>query len=214
MRIVDGRWQFRVQRPAASALDVTLAIPGRHNVLNALAAIAVATDEGVEDQAIVEGLRQFSGVGRRFQVTEPVSLAGSEFAVVDDYGHHPTEVEAVISTAREVWPERRLVMCYQPHRYTRTRDLYDDFVRVLSAVDVLVCLEVYAAGEAPIAGADGKALCQGIRQRANLIPIYAEDPAEALKVLEDVVEADDVVLVQGAGNVNVISNVLTEADDG
>lgn len=214
VRIVDGRWQFRVNRPGSPALEVTLAIPGRHNVLNALAAIAVATDEGIEDQAIIEGLGGFSGVGRRFQISEPVSLAGREFAVVDDYGHHPTEVEAVIGTARDMWPERRLVMCYQPHRYSRTRDLYDDFVRVLSAVDVLVCLEVYAAGEAPIAGADAKALCQGIRQRANLIPIYAEDPADALKVLEDVVEADDVVLVQGAGNVNVISNVLTGVADG
>lgn len=214
VRIVDGRWQFRVNRPAAAALDVTLAIPGRHNVLNALAAVAVATDEGLADAAIVEGLREFSGVGRRFQISEPVSLAGKEFAVVDDYGHHPTEVEAVIATARDMWPERRLVMCYQPHRYTRTRDLYDDFVRVLSGVDVLVCLEVYAAGEAPIAGADAKALCQGIRQRANLIPIYAEDPAAALEVLQDVVEPGDVVLVQGAGNVNGISNVLTGVSDG
>ena len=214
VRIVDGRWRFHVNRPDASALEVTLAIPGRHNVLNALAAIAVATDEGIEDQAIIEGLGEFSGVGRRFQISEPVSLAGREFAVVDDYGHHPTEVEAVIRTARDMWPERRLVMCYQPHRYTRTRDLYDDFVRVLSAVDVLVCLEVYAAGETAIAGADAKALCQGIRQRANLIPIHAEDPADALKVLEDLVEADDVVLIQGAGNVNVISNVLTGVADG
>ena len=179
-----------------------------------MAAVAVATDEGLADAAIVEGLREFSGVGRRFQISEPVSLAGKEFAVVDDYGHHPTEVEAVIATARDMWPERRLVMCYQPHRYTRTRDLYDDFVRVLSGVDVLVCLEVYAAGEAPIAGADAKALCQGIRQRANLIPIYAEDPAAALEVLQDVVEPGDVVLVQGAGNVNGISNVLTGVSDG
>ncbi len=216
VRIEAGRWRFSVNRPEASPLEVTLAIPGRHNVLNALAAVAVATDEGLEDAAIVEGLREFSGVGRRFQISEPVCLEGGSaaFTVVDDYGHHPTEVEAVIATARDMWPERRLVMCYQPHRYTRTRDLYDDFVRVLSGVDVLVCLEVYAAGEAPIAGADAKALCQGIRQRANLIPIHAEDPADALKVLQDVVEEGDVVLVQGAGNVNGISNVLTGVSDG
>ncbi len=213
VRISEGRWQFRVNRPEAEALDVTLAIPGRHNVLNALAAIAVATDEGLEDEAIIEGLREFSGVGRRFQISEPVSLDGKTFAVVDDYGHHPTEVEAVIDTARDMWPKRRLVMCYQPHRYTRTRDLYDDFVRVLSGVDVLVCLEVYAAGESPIPGADARAICQGIRQRANLIPMYAEDPADALDVLKDVLEAGDVVLVQGAGNVNVISNVLTGVTD-
>jgi UDP-N-acetylmuramate--alanine ligase len=214
VRIVDGRWQFRVNRPEASPLDVTLAIPGRHNVLNALAAVAVATDEGLDDGAIVAGLREFSGVGRRFQISDPVHLNGVDFAVVDDYGHHPTEVEAVIRTARDIWPDRRLVMCYQPHRYTRTRDLYDDFVRVLSAVDVLVCLEVYAAGEDPIAGADGKALCQGIRQRASLIPMFAEDPDEALGILADVVETGDVVLVQGAGNVNRISGVLTGVSDG
>ncbi len=214
IRIVDGRWHFRVCRPDASTLDIELAIPGRHNVLNALAAVAVASDEGLPDQAIVTGLAGFSGVGRRFQITEPVELNGTSFAVVDDYGHHPTEVEAVISTARELWPDRRLVMCYQPHRYTRTRDLYDDFVRVLSGVDVLICLEVYAAGEAPIPGADSKALCQGIRQRANLIPMFAEDPDEALGVLADVVETTDVVLVQGAGNVNRISNVLAGQADG
>lgn len=214
VRISDGRWQFQVNRPEASSLDVTLAIPGRHNVLNALAAVVIATDEGLPDEAILDGLRGFSGVGRRFQINEPVSIEGKEFTVVDDYGHHPTEVEAVIATARDMWPERRLVMCYQPHRYTRTRDLYDDFVRVLSAVDVLVCLETYPAGEVPIAGADTKALCQGIRQRANVIPIYAQDPTGALDVLRDVVEPGDVVIVQGAGNVNGISNVLTAVSDG
>lgn len=216
VRIDNGRWQFRVNRPEAPALEVTLAIPGRHNVLNALAAVAVATDEGLDDDAIIAGLREFSGVGRRFQVSESVRLEAekSTFTVVDDYGHHPTEVEAVIATARDMWPERRLVMCYQPHRYTRTRDLYDDFVRVLSGVDVLVCLEVYAAGESPIAGADAKALCQGIRQRANLIPMYAEDPQAALVVLKDVLEDGDVVLVQGAGNVNAISNAMTGVSDG
>lgn len=212
--IEGGRWSFQVSRPDSPSLDVTLAIPGRHNVLNALAAIAVATDEGVADAAIVQGLREFSGVGRRFQISDPVSLVDRAFTLVDDYGHHPTEVEAVIATARDMWPDRRLVMFYQPHRYSRTRDLYDDFVRVLSNVDVLVCLEVYSAGESPIPGADGKALCQGIRARANLIPIFAEDPDEALKILEDIVEPDDVVLVQGAGNVNRISNALTGVVDG
>ncbi len=209
VRVEEGLWRFRACRPAAAALDVTLAVPGRHNVLNALAAIAVATDEGVGDEAILEGLSGFSGVGRRFQVSEPVTLAGKAFTLVDDYGHHPTEVEAVLRTAREMWPDRRLVMLYQPHRYTRTRDLYDDFARVLSTVDVLVCLEVYAAGEEPIAGADGRALCQGIRQRANLIPVFAETPEEALQLLAGLVEPDDVVLVQGAGNVNRISTELT-----
>ncbi|MGD8416087.1 MAG: UDP-N-acetylmuramate--L-alanine ligase [Pseudomonadales bacterium] len=214
VRIEDQRWRFRASRARGAPLDVTLAVPGRHNVLNALAAIAVATDEGIADEAIIEGLAGFRGVGRRFQISEEVHLAGKTFTVVDDYGHHPTEVEAVIETARAMWPDRRLVMLYQPHRYTRTRDLYDDFVRVLSGVDTLVCLEVYAAGESPIPGADGKALCQGIRQRANLIPVYAEDSAEALGILEDVVTTGDVVLVQGAGNVNQISSELTGKADG
>jgi UDP-N-acetylmuramate--alanine ligase len=214
IRVDSGRWRFVVDRPAGPELAVTLAIPGRHNVLNALAAIAVATDEGIADAAIVKGLGEFSGVGRRFQISDAVQVAGRTITLVDDYGHHPTEVDAVIETAREMWPDRRLVMFYQPHRFTRTRDLYDDFVRVLSAMDALVVLEVYAAGEEPIAGADGKSLCQGIRQRANLIPVFAEDPDEAIGILNDMVLDDDVVLVQGAGNVNRISNVLTGVPDG
>jgi UDP-N-acetylmuramate--alanine ligase len=214
MRIEDGRWCFRVERPAHAELEVALAIPGRHNVLNALAAIAVATDEEVDDAAIIQGLRDFRGVGRRFQVSAEVRVSGKAITLVDDYGHHPTEVNAVIETARDIWPDRRLVMAYQPHRFTRTRDLYDDFVRVLSGVDALVVLEVYAAGEARIPGSDGKALCQGIRQRANIIPVFAEDPEEALAILNDIAEDGDVVLVQGAGNVNRISNVLSGAGDG
>jgi len=213
VRIEGGRWQFRVSRPERETLQVNLAIPGRHNVLNALAAITVATDEGIEDSAIVDGLAGFSGVGRRFQISDPVTLSGRTFSVVDDYGHHPTEVEAVIATARDMWPQKRLLMLYQPHRYTRTRDLYDDFVRVLSAVDALVVLEVYPAGETAIPGSDGKSLCQGIRQRANIIPVFAEDPDEALAILAGIVEEDDVVLVQGAGNVNRISNALTGRHD-
>jgi UDP-N-acetylmuramate--alanine ligase len=214
MRVESGRWRFRAERPQQPPLDITLAIPGRHNVLNALAAIAVATDESVADDAIVSGLEGFAGVGRRFQISDNVTIDGTSFTLVDDYGHHPTEVEAVIATARAMWPDRRLVMLYQPHRYTRTRDLFDDFVRVLSQVDMLVCLEVYAAGEPPIPGADGRSLCQGIRQRAGLIPVHAEDPEDALNALSTIVESGDVVLVQGAGNVNRISIQLTGAVDG
>lgn len=213
VRVESGRWRFDVMRPSGGPLDVTLTIPGKHNVLNALAAIAVATDEGIDDEAILQGLGEFRGVGRRFQIATGIEVAGKTVTLVDDYGHHPTEVDAVIETARDLWPDRRLVMLYQPHRFTRTRDLYDDFVRVLSGVDALVVLEVYSAGETPIPGADGKALCGGIRQRANLIPVFAEDPQEALAILGGLVEDDDVVLVQGAGNVNRVSNVLTGADD-
>ena len=216
-RSCDGRWHFRVRSgrtvQRVSDIDAGNPRPPQRSATPWRQSLSPRT-KGSTDEAIVTGLAGFSGVGRRFQITEPVDLDGKQFAVVDDYGHHPTEVEAVISTARDMWPQRRLVMCYQPHRYTRTRDLYDDFVRVLSAVDVLICLEVYAAGEAPIAGADGKALCQGIRQRANLIPMFVEDPDEALRVLADVVEPGDVVLVQGAGNVNRISNVLGGQADG
>jgi len=212
----EGRtWRFRVCRPAPQGeLPVTLALPGRHNVLNALAAIAIASDEGLPDEAILEGLATFSGVGRRFQITDGVPVGDARVTLVDDYGHHPTEVARVVETARSVWPDRRLVMAYQPHRYSRTRDLYDDFVRVLSELDVLVLLEVYGAGEEPIAGADGKALAQGVRQRGAVNPIFAESPDGALELLPGLVRDDDVVLVQGAGSVNQISNVLAAAAAG
>jgi UDP-N-acetylmuramate--alanine ligase len=192
---------------------VRINLPGHHNVMNALAAIAVATEEGIDDAAILTGLNAFAGVGRRFQVSETVTVDDMPVALVDDYGHHPTEVEAVIQTAREVWPERRLAMVYQPHRYSRTQDLFDDFVRVLSAVDALLLLDVYAAGESRIDGADSKALAQAIRQRGQLSPIYAKDANEAFDLLPNFVAAEDVLLVQGAGNVNIISNRLTGDDD-
>jgi UDP-N-acetylmuramate--alanine ligase len=203
------RWRFVARRPAGHGdLEIELGIPGAHNVQNAMAAIAVATEEGLPDRAIVEALRGFSGVGRRFQVFDDVEVDGAAVTLVDDYGHHPTEVAKVIETARSVWPDRRVVMVYQPHRYTRTHDLYDDFVRVLSHVDLLVLLDVYAAGEDPIPGADGRALAQGIRQRGALNPVYAATPGEALAVLPGLVRDGDVLLVQGAGNVNQISIVL------
>jgi UDP-N-acetylmuramate--alanine ligase len=208
--VVDGPvWQFVVKRPEGFAdLEISLAVPGEHNILNALAAIAVATDEGLPDDAIVAGLAGFAGVDRRFQVFADTRVGTSQVTLVDDYGHHPTEVAAVIETARRVWPGRRLVMAYQPHRYSRTRDLYDDFVKVLSEVDALVLLDVYAAGEEPIPGADAKALCQGLRQRGSVNPTFAEDPQEALEVLCEIVRDDDILLVQGAGNVNQISLTL------
>jgi UDP-N-acetylmuramate--alanine ligase len=204
-------WRFTAQRgELGRPLQVSIKLPGHHNVLNALAAIAVATEEGIEDSAIVDGLGAFEGVGRRFQVTESVRIASASFSLVDDYGHHPTEVDAVIKTAREVWPDRRLAMIYQPHRYSRTKDLFDDFVRVLSGVDALVLLDVYAAGEERIDSADSKALAQAIRQRGQVNPVYAKDSAEALQLLPNFIAAQDVLLVQGAGNVSTISNTLTD----
>ena len=198
---------FTVTRPDRAPLDIQLGVPGRHNVLNALAAIAIATDEGLADEAIVGGLKRFGGVERRFQISDPIDV-GCPVTLVDDYGHHPTEVGAVIETARALWPERRLVMVYQPHRFTRTRDLFEDFVRVLSSVDGLMLLDVYAAGEAPIAGADSRALSQAIRQRGDTSPVFATDPQEALALLEAFCQPNDVLIVQGAGNVSSVSNEL------
>lgn len=208
-------WKFRAERPAGhTPLDVVINLPGSHNVLNALAAIAVATEEGVSDAAILSGLKAFSGVGRRFDVADGIVIAGKRITVVDDYGHHPTEVAMVIEAARKVWPHRRLVMIYQPHRFTRTHDLYDDFTKVLSTVDKLVLLEVYSAGEDYIAGADSHALSQGIRERGTINPIYAQSPAEAHDLLPNIVEEGDVLIVQGAGNVNQLSKRLRGDHEG
>lgn len=200
---------FIVSRPAnRDDIDVTINLPGEHNILNAAAAIAVATDEGISDQAIKTGLKNFQGVGRRFQRYGDFSFGGGDqetVALVDDYGHHPTEVEASIDAVRQAWPDRRLVMVYQPHRYTRTKDLYEDFVRVLSTVDSLLLLEVYSAGEDPIAGADSRSLCGSIRSRGQIDPVFVEGIDSVASVLGGVIRPGDVVLTQGAGNVGSIA---------
>ena len=167
-----GQANFTVIRPEREPLKVTLNLTGNHNVLNALAAIAVATDEGIDDDAIVTALASFGGIGRRFEVLGDFKTSVGNVTLVDDYGHHPTEVKATIAAARANWPESRLVMVYQPHRFTRTRDLYEDFVNVLSTVDVLLLLDVYPASEQPIEGADSKSLCRSIRQRGQIEPVY------------------------------------------
>ncbi|MDU0356453.1 UDP-N-acetylmuramate--L-alanine ligase [Paraglaciecola aquimarina] len=199
---------FDVLRKDLPPLNVTVNIPGHHNVLNALAAIAVASDEGVDDQSIVEALGSFSGIGRRFELLGDYSTSNGQVILVDDYGHHPTEVAATIAVARNNWPDRRLVMAYQPHRYTRTRDLYEDFVKVLSDVDVLLLLEVYSAGEEVIDGADSKALCRSIRQRGQLEPIYVSDVEELPKLLAKTLKDQDIMLTQGAGNIGQIAKFL------
>ncbi|WP_104202025.1 UDP-N-acetylmuramate--L-alanine ligase [Billgrantia saliphila] len=218
-RVVDfaqkaGEVRFTALRPDGLApLEVRLAMPGRHNALNALAAIAVATDAGVDDAAILRGLASFAGVGRRFQVHghfAPPDGSG-EVMLVDDYGHHPREVDMVIRAVRAGWPERRLVMVYQPHRYTRTRDLYEDFVRVLAEVDVLLLLDVYSAGETAIPGADGKTLAGSIRQRGALDPIFVRDKSELPGLLSTVLRADDILITQGAGDVGGIALALAES---
>jgi len=204
---------FTAIRPDGhSAIDVTVNMPGHHNVLNALATVAVATDEGLSDCAIQKGLEQFQGVGRRFQVygEYEVGTDGGAAMLVDDYGHHPREVGATVAAIREGWPDRRLLMIYQPHRYTRTRDLYEDFVDVLSHVDSLVLLEVYSAGETPIPGADSRHLCRSIRGRGQVDPIFVEGVDGVPEVVADIVQPGDIVLTQGAGNVGLLAVELAK----
>ncbi|WP_444945090.1 UDP-N-acetylmuramate--L-alanine ligase [Microbulbifer sp. ZKSA006] len=208
------RSHFSVQRPKGDLLQVSVNTPGIHNVLNATAAIAVACDEGVSDEAIRSGLKGFQGVGRRFQIYGEYAVSDDRQAnkvmLVDDYGHHPREVAATVKTVRDGWPDRRLVMIYQPHRYTRTRDLFEDFVQVLSEVDKLILLDVYSAGETPIAGADGRTLARSIRNRGQVDPIFMETIDQVPPVLADLLEPGDIVLTQGAGNVGALSQRLAE----
>ena len=199
-----------VRRDEAEVLSVRLNIPGVHNILNALAVIAVARDEGVSDDAIVAGLGNFAGVGRRFQVYGDFPVEDGTAMLVDDYGHHPREVGATIKAIRDGWPERRLVMVYQPHRYTRTRDLFEDFVDVLSGVDALVLLEVYSAGEEAIPGADGRQLSRSIRNRGQVDPIFVEGIDGVPAVIKDIVRPGDIVITQGAGNVGALAIELAK----
>jgi UDP-N-acetylmuramate--alanine ligase len=204
--IKDGmNSRFQVVRKNAPTLTVELHIPGQHNVLNATAAIAVASDDGIDDRAIVAGLQRYQGVGRRFQQYGELAIDQGSVLLVDDYGHHPTEVAATISGVRQAWPEKRLVMVYQPHRYTRTRDLYEDFASVLSSVDVLLMLDVYSAGEEPIVGADSRSLCRSIRGRGQIDPIFVEKPEQVAEALKGVVRDGDIVLTQGAGNIGAMA---------
>ena len=208
----DGmRSHFTVLRKDREPLRLTINQPGLHNVLNALAAIGVATDEGVSDAAISRALEGFSGVGRRFQVQGEFELGEGNVKLVDDYGHHPKEVEATIKAARQSHPDRRLVMMFQPHRFSRTRDCFDDFVDVLSQVDQLLLLEVYPAGEKPIVGADSRSLARSIRLRGEVEPILV-DPVEGnlQNVIQKVLQPNDLLLTQGAGNVGAISVELAQ----
>lgn len=202
---------FTVLRKGREPLRLTINLPGLHNILNALAAIGIATDEGVSDAAIARALESFSGVGRRFQVQGEYPFDKGTVKLVDDYGHHPKEVEATIKAARASHPDRRLVMMFQPHRFSRTRDCFDDFVDVLSQVDQLLLLEVYPAGEKPIVGADSRALARSIRLRGEVEPILI-DPVEGnlQNVIQKVLQANDLLLTQGAGNVGAISVELAQ----
>jgi UDP-N-acetylmuramate--alanine ligase len=200
---------FKVRRPGqAELLPVTINMPGLHNVLNATAAIVVGTDEGLSDDNIQKGIANFQGVGRRFDVQGELICKRGKVMLVDDYGHHPTEVAANIRAIRDGWPEHRLVMIYQPHRYSRTHDLYEDFVDVLSEVDFLLLLEVYSAGEKPIHGADSKSLCRSIRQRGQLDPVLVKLTSDLKRILNEILKDGDILVTQGAGNIGMLCKQL------
>ncbi len=192
------------------ALEISLNMPGTHNVLNALAAIAIAVELEVPDTVIQSALNEFEGVGRRFTQYGDIQTQNGLITLVDDYGHHPTEMEATLKAMRGAWPDRRLVVIFQPHRFTRTRDLFEDLVQVLSEPDVLLLMDVYAASEEPIPGADGRALAGAIRMRGQVNPIFIAEEDEVAETLKNVIEDGDVVLTLGAGSIGAIAASLTE----
>ena len=200
--------KFTVVREGKANLDITLNIPGRHNALNASAAIAVATEDDISDEAILKAMAGTEGTGRRFDHLGEYETGKGVAMLVDDYGHHPTEVDVTIQAARSGWTDKRLVMIFQPHRYSRTRDLYDDFANVLEQVDVLILLDVYSAGEKPIAGADGRSLSRTIRGRGKIDPIFVADINALPSALANVIQGGDLVLTQGAGDVGRVAKQL------
>ncbi len=208
VRAEDGKMHFTAQRinGVTTEFEVTLNLPGNHYVLNALAAIAIASELNVPDTAIVKALKEFKGVGRRFErYGEVAAKDGGTFTLIDDYGHHPVEMQAVIAAARGAFPQRRLVLAFQPHRYTRTRDCFEDFVKVLSSADVVLLTEVYAAGEAPIIAADGRSLVRAVRVAGKVEPLFFETTAELPQAIADVARAGDVVIVMGAGSIGQVA---------
>jgi UDP-N-acetylmuramate--alanine ligase len=215
VRADDGKMHFTEQRinGVVTEFDVTLNLPGNHYVLNALAAIAIASELNVPDAAIIKALKEFKGVGRRFERYGEIEVkGGGAFTLIDDYGHHPVEVQAVIAAARAAFPNRRLVMAFQPHRYTRTRDCFEDFVRVLSSTDVLLLTEVYSAGEASIVAADTRSLIRSIRVAGKIEPLFVETTDELPEAILNMAQANDVVIVMGAGSIgHVAENTRTLA---
>ncbi|GAB7526216.1 UDP-N-acetylmuramate--L-alanine ligase [Paraburkholderia sp. 2C] len=211
----EGQMHFTAMREDAAPLDIVLNLPGMHNVQNALAAIAIATELEVKDADIQRALAEFNGVGRRFQRYGEVPVAdGGAYTLVDDYGHHPVEMAATIAAARGAFPDKRLVLAFQPHRFTRTRDCFEDFVKVLSTVDALVLTEVYAAGEAPIVAADGRSLTRAIRVAGKIEPVFVETVDEVPEALAAVVRAGDVVITMGAGSIGGVPGRLAVANEG
>ena len=213
-RADNGRMLFTVEREGARKLDISLNLPGLHNVQNALAAIAVADELGVSDEAIVAALGEFHGVGRRFQrygdLQVPAAQGGGRFAMIDDYGHHPVEMAATLAAARGAFPGRRLILAFQPHRFTRTRDLFEDFARVLSSCDVLLLAEVYPAGEAPIVAADGRAMTRAVRVQGKVEPVFVEDIADMPSAVLGCVRDGDIVIAMGAGSIGSVAASVKE----
>jgi UDP-N-acetylmuramate--alanine ligase len=211
---LDGQMKFDCVRVngSVSRFSATLNLPGLHNVLNALASIAVATEVGVSDADIIKALAEFKGVGRRFQRYGDISIpSGGTFTLIDDYGHHPTEMAATLAAARGAFPGRRLLLAFQPHRFSRTRDCFEDFVKVLSGVDALVLAEVYAAGELPIVAADGRALARALRVAGKVEPLFVEQIADMPQAILNSVRKGDVVLTMGAGSIGAIPGKLAQA---
>lgn len=202
--------RYTVVCPTGERIDVLLNVPGKHNALNATAALAVAKEEGITNEAILAALADFQGAGRRFDQLGQFIRPNGKVMLVDDYGHHPTEVDVTIKAARQGWENKRVVMIFQPHRYSRTRDLFDDFVQVLSQVDALIMLEVYAAGEDPITGADSRALCRSIRNLGKVDPILVSDITTLGEVLDQIIQDGDLILAQGAGSVSKLSRELAQ----
>ena len=203
---------FDVLLPEADTpFEVTLNMPGRHNVLNALAAICVAYELGVSVQHMQAALSRFEGIGRRMHMYGDIKMKHGTVTLVDDYAHHPTEVAATLRAAKNAWPEKRLVAVFQPHRYTRTRDLFEDFSQVLAECDVLILTEIYAAGEEPIAGADGRALCAAIRARGKVNPVFIEDVELLGSDLQSILKDGDLVLTMGAGSIGRVASQLKES---
>ncbi|VVD72677.1 UDP-N-acetylmuramate--alanine ligase [Pandoraea capi] len=215
VRADAGQMRFTVLRQfgaGAAPLDITLNLPGEHNVRNALAAIAIATELEVPDAAIAQALAEFNGVGRRFQrygeIALPKASGAGTFTLIDDYGHHPVEMAATLAAARGAFPGRRIVLAFQPHRYTRTRDCFEDFVKVLSDADAVVLGEVYSAGEAPIVAADGRALSRALRVAGKVEPVFVEDVAQLPDAILQVARAGDVVITMGAGSIGAVPGKL------
>ena len=205
----DRQTKFTLVVPGYNEpLAMRVNLSGKHNVLNALAAIAVSLDANIPMECIKQGLESFKGVGRRFEVLGEYNIAGKLITLVDDYGHHPREVKAVMDAVRGTWPGRRLVMIYQPHRYSRTKALFEDFAVTLSEVDTLVMLEIYSAGEPSIPGVDSRTLCGSIRKRGAVDPIFVEDSQQLFATLQDIIKDGDIVLTQGAGTIGKIASML------